>query len=829
MNLKRHIRTISLCTAACLLIAMLAPVLAFAASTLNYFNYDKATGKLSGSVYVKDLSKVKVAVYDSAYRSMPLTLTELENYVVYDDKNVPIKMAKVEADLGLNNAPSKIELYACGQTLVAERTPYYDYYTRLSYYSPDSWRIGPKRTTGHQYFTALPAQSGSLPGSKLADFIVLNDKPTAIEIDLPYTNYANASTVVQSTYVSASDFVLTDITANQEVYISKSAARWTSIGLEFREPLIEGHQYVLKMSDTSDGKEFTLPKEGNTYKARISLGAYGSYSYVNPTSRAYFDNLNIGQPSPEGTANTTDSGSPLGTMDNCGTGNTGGGTDNSGGGTGNTGGGTGNTGGGTDNSGGGTGNSGGGTDNSGGGTGNTGGGTDNPGVGTDNSNSGTAEPSPTTPTGPAGTPTGPSEGTNGVKLGNGAATVIQETTPDGKTATKVILDGEQLGNAFGLLKNKDRGAQTVSIEAPANSGPVTAVVLPADILASAMTGTPDAVVAIHTEKAVFELPLRLLDLDSIARNFGTELHNVKVTVSIEQVSGAEEQRIKQATSESGLRLIGGALDFKLIVEGNGKQQEITDFGNTYAARVLPLNEAMDPSKATAIMYDPAKGTVTFVPSLFFVEDGKTKVKIMRNGNSVYGIVQSDKSFTDIERHWASRDIQLLASKLVVNGLTETTFGPEEKLTRAQFAALLVRSLGLTEQKPAAAFRDISSGEWYAGAVGAAVKAGIIAGYEDGTFMPDAAVTREQMAVMVSRALTFLGKTTKASAEQNRILNAYTDQASISDWSRASVALSVELGIMTGKTEQAFFPAEFTTRAQAATVLKRFLQQAGFIN
>ncbi|MDF2719525.1 MAG: hypothetical protein K0R28_6450 [Paenibacillus sp.] len=674
MNLKRHIRTISLCMAACLLTAMFAPVLAFAASTLNYFNYDKATGKLSGSVYVKDLSKVKVAVLDSSYRSSPLTLTELENYVVYDDKNVPIKMAKVQADLGLNNAPSKIELYACGQTLVAARTPYYDYNTRMSYYSPDSWRIGPKRTTGHQYFTALPAQSGSLPGSRLADFIVLNDKPTALEIDLPYTNYANASTVVKSTYVSASDFVLTDITVNQAVYISKAAASWMSIGLEFREPLIEGHQYTLKMSDTSDGKEFTLPKEGNAYKARLSLGNYGSYSYVNPTSRAYFDNLNIGQPSPDGTANTTDSGSPLGTMDNCGTDNSGGGTGNSGGGTGNTGGGTDNSGGGTGNTGGGTGNSGGGTDNSGGGTDNSGGGTDNSngrtdntGGGTDNSNGGTTEPSPTIPNGPAG-PNGPSkqegteDGTNGVKLGNGAATVIQETTPDGKTATKVILDGEQLRNAFGLLKNKDRGAQTVSIEAPANSGPVTAVLLPADILASAKTGTPDAVIAIHTEKAVFELPLRLLDLDSIARNIGAELHNVKVTVSIEQVSGAEEQRIKQVTSESGLRLIGGALDFKLIVEGNGKQQEINDFGSTYAARVLPLNEAMDPSKATAILYDPAKGTVTFVPSIFFVEDGKTKVKMMRNGNSVYGIVQSDKSFTDIERHWASQDIRLLVRR-----------------------------------------------------------------------------------------------------------------------------------------------------------------------
>ena len=88
-------------------------------------------------------------------------------------------------------------------------------------------------------------------------------------------------------------------------------------------------------------------------------------------------------------------------------------------------------------------------------------------------------------------------------------------------------------------------------------------------------------------------------------------------------------------------------------------------------------------------------------------------------------------------------------------MTADTFAPDAGLTRAQFCAIVVRALGLSQEKTAG-FTDVLQTDWFCGFVGAASKAGIVNGVGNGKFNPQGAITREQAATMLARLRKTLG-------------------------------------------------------------------------
>ncbi|WP_179232753.1 S-layer homology domain-containing protein [Paenibacillus rigui] len=187
-------------------------------------------------------------------------------------------------------------------------------------------------------------------------------------------------------------------------------------------------------------------------------------------------------------------------------------------------------------------------------------------------------------------------------------------------------------------------------------------------------------------------------------------------------------------------------------------------------------------------------------------------------NSVYTDVYS---FEDLQDHWAKSDVQYLVSKKIINGVSETSFAPERDITRAEFAALVVRALGLTDAGAASAsFTDVASDAWYASTVTAATYAGIINGYDDNTFRPDAKITREELAAIVIRALDHADVATNISNPED-VLKKYTDSGNIS-WAQKELAAAINIGLISGMTEDTLAPEAQATRAQAAVVLKRVL-------
>ncbi len=172
------------------------------------------------------------------------------------------------------------------------------------------------------------------------------------------------------------------------------------------------------------------------------------------------------------------------------------------------------------------------------------------------------------------------------------------------------------------------------------------------------------------------------------------------------------------------------------------------------------------------------------------------------------------SFSDIETHWAKDDITYLASRGIINGMSEGIFAPDQSVTRAQFVTMLNNAFSLPAYEGDAVFTDVSTDSWYYSAVMAAYQAGIVKGSGD-LFNPDSLVTRQDMAVFAYRAAQAQG----LSAE-NPTGEALDDDAEISDYAKDSVYAMRALGIINGMTATTFVPAGSATRAQAATIIAK---------
>lgn len=188
--------------------------------------------------------------------------------------------------------------------------------------------------------------------------------------------------------------------------------------------------------------------------------------------------------------------------------------------------------------------------------------------------------------------------------------------------------------------------------------------------------------------------------------------------------------------------------------------------------------------------------------------------------STFAILEYDKNFADVpEDYWASRAIKTLSAKHAVSGTTDTEFSPRQAVTRAEFIAILIRALGLGDESDSEPFKDVPSTAWYVSDVAAAYHAGIVSGQSANLFLPNATMTREEMAAMLVRAYEY------ASGEQipdNEVQ--YTDQDEIAVWAKPYVNRAIQAKLMIGPDNHRFLPKSFTTRAEAAQAVYNLLMQ-----
>ncbi|GIP51129.1 Ig-like domain-containing protein [Paenibacillus vini] len=201
-------------------------------------------------------------------------------------------------------------------------------------------------------------------------------------------------------------------------------------------------------------------------------------------------------------------------------------------------------------------------------------------------------------------------------------------------------------------------------------------------------------------------------------------------------------------------------------------------------------------------------------------DHFTKFAVLVVDNDA-GVPVNDKpkeaNISDISGHWAEASIKQAISDGIVTGYPDGTFKPGNTVTRAEFSVMLMNALNGQEPGTDLTFTDKAEiGTWAKQAVSQAVQAGIISGYEKGSFRPNANITRAEMATMIAKAL-------KLAAKENASTS-FADDKGIPAWAKGSVAALKELGIVNGTGANEFHPSSQTTRAEAVIVLINMLDR-----
>ena len=265
-----------------------------------------------------------------------------------------------------------------------------------------------------------------------------------------------------------------------------------------------------------------------------------------------------------------------------------------------------------------------------------------------------------------------------------------------------------------------------------------------------------------------------------------------------------------------------AYDLSLVYLSGGKETPITSLnGHTISVR-LPYTPAKGEQTGNlyAVYVDDA-GKVEWITKSSY--NASLKAVVFETGHfSVYGVGYKTfvPAFTDITGHWAADNILFAASRGLLSGTSDTTFSPDTGMTRGMFVTTLGRLAGINpDSYQTGKFTDVKADAYYAPYVNWAAQTGIVEGITATTFAPDTNINREQMAVIMKNYAAKLGydlpQTLKAVT--------FADNTQISSWAKDAVKSMQQAGILTGKNENKFDPKGTATRAEVATVLRRFVE------
>lgn len=195
--------------------------------------------------------------------------------------------------------------------------------------------------------------------------------------------------------------------------------------------------------------------------------------------------------------------------------------------------------------------------------------------------------------------------------------------------------------------------------------------------------------------------------------------------------------------------------------------------------------------------------------------------------NVPGVSAPGTTFTDVKNHANKTAIEALASRGIINGMSKDTFAPNKTMTRAEFAAIVTRALGLPA-KDTKAFTDVPSSKWYAGYIGAANSSGIVNGVGSGKFNPDGTITRQEAAAMVARAAKLCGLDTSMDAGATKdVLAQFGDYRSVASWAKESLAFCYYTNIL-DQSALKIEPTKAILRCEIAQMLYNMLTAAELI-
>ncbi|WP_053955276.1 S-layer homology domain-containing protein [Inediibacterium massiliense] len=368
--------------------------------------------------------------------------------------------------------------------------------------------------------------------------------------------------------------------------------------------------------------------------------------------------------------------------------------------------------------------------------------------------------------------------------------MIQEASKNTASTVKIINEKLKSNGIEGIsLENK------VIIQIPKVEQKEVEAVLSANIMKIVKENKVEKV-SIQTENAVFNVTPNTLVQKEIALS--------AKTIDRNDLTALEKNKVPKGCV---------VVDLNAKVEG----EKINQFNEPMKVS-LPYNGEVKTGETVQVFYLKDNGTIENMGGIY---DPNTKMVTFEATHfSKYfaqkvGKEEAKVTFSDLNGYeWATKAIEEMANKGIISGRSEDVFDPGASITRAEFATLITKMLGLNIENINVGFTDVEDMAWYTPYIKTAYKNGLVSGRSETIFDPNGKITREEMATIIGKVLTQKGKE-KANTNE---LERFSDKTNIASWANENVALCVKEAIISGMPDGTFMPKENANRAQAAMML-----------
>ncbi len=338
--------------------------------------------------------------------------------------------------------------------------------------------------------------------------------------------------------------------------------------------------------------------------------------------------------------------------------------------------------------------------------------------------------------------------------------------------------------------------------------------------------------SVESSDVNYIIPAKEVGIDRVAEMLGIpkeDLKNISIDIRIDRVDKEIEEEILINAQAQEFVMVFPPVIFNITAKttttsGEEREVAITSFGQ-YIERIMELPEGVDPSKiTTGILYN-SDGSFSHIPTQVFKKEGKNYVKLKSLTNSIYAVIWNTIAVPAVDKHWSKKAVKDMASRLIIKN--PDSFNPDGYITRGEFAEYITRALGLYRTGVAKElhFNDVELTDELADAIAIAVQYGIITGYPDGSFRPNAQISRQEAMTMYARAMDIL----KLEDIDEERMDSFIDKSSVSEWAYSYVKKTLGAGVFNGKTPRTIDPKGTFTFAEAATAIRNLLIKAGMIN
>lgn len=403
-----------------------------------------------------------------------------------------------------------------------------------------------------------------------------------------------------------------------------------------------------------------------------------------------------------------------------------------------------------------------------------------------------------------------SSGNGGNNGGNNGGSTPSTPSTGGTTTPKPNPAPSSVVIKPADLPKPQNGMLSVNVSIPQNQAS-TEVLLPGNL--SQLAG--DSNVQLNWGTASLVIPKEVVD--SLTKLIPSDKQNdSQISLQIDQLSTEQAGQISKANSTNGGTVQPASPILELTLSAKDSSGKTTRLDQFSKPVVLTFQLTGQSNQALlGVYYIPDSGSMQYIGGKI---TGNTMTAEVTHF-SKYGVFAYDKSYSDVAAsHWANQVIKELTAKHVVNGVTDTSFAPEKEITRAEFAAMLVRQLNLKATKTVQ-LDDVSQNSWYADAIAAAYSNGLVNGISQTQFGPDKKITREEMSVMIVKAYNLTTGKNSGSGSAS-----FKDSKDISTWAQDYVGTAVKEGLLKGRSTDTFAPKKQATRAEASQVMYNFIHK-----